>query len=82
MVGRARADWRDDFLPDRDEWANFVIATMNKILQIGEVDDFVNVWRLHRMMICDYVGSSLQDARGQDYDRVVNFANRNQFELV
>ncbi len=25
------------------------------------------------MMICDYVGSSLQDAK-QDYDRVINFS--------
>lgn len=73
LILKARADWRDDFLPDRDEWATLVIATMNKILQIGEVDDFVNVWRLHQMMTCNYVGVSLQDTK-QDYDRVINFA--------
>ena len=68
LLLRASADWRHDFLPEREEWENLVITTLNKILKLGEVDDFVNVWRLHRMMmICDSSDSS-------NFVRIIDFA--------
>ncbi len=44
-------------------------CTLNKILQIGEVDDVVKVWRLHRMMV---VGSCDSEAQ-KDIYTIVKF---------
>lgn len=60
LILKARAEWREDFFPDSNEWSNCVTATFNKILAIGGTEDFLNnVWRIHRMISADIVGPDL-----------------------
>ena len=70
LILMARAEWRDDFLPDSDEWSICVTVTFNRILAVGGADDFLNVWRLHRMISADFVGT---DAK-QDFGKIITFA--------
>ena len=45
-------------------------VTFNRILAVGGADDFLNVWRLHRMISADFVGT---DAK-QDFGKIITFA--------
>ena len=71
LILKAKAEWREDFFPDSDEWSNCVIVTFNRILAIGGADDFLDVWRIHQMISTDVVGT---DAK-QDIEKVITFGS-------
>eukprot|EP01036_Dinobryon_divergens_P022601 gene22601-30870_t len=71
LIVKARAEWREDFFPYRDEWSNCVTATFNRILAIGGTEDFLNVWQIHRMISADIFGPDAQ----QDVEKVITLAS-------
>lgn len=60
FIFKARAEWRDDYFPDDEEWSN-VTCVLDRIMVEGNIDSFFSVWSVHAKVHRDKVGSSIQD---------------------
>mmetsp|Transcript_17545 Transcript_17545/g.15818 ORF Transcript_17545/g.15818 Transcript_17545/m.15818 type:complete len:329 (+) Transcript_17545:50-1036(+) len=71
FVFKAEAIWREDYLPDNDEWLN-ITEGLNIILSDGDEDDFFEVWRIHSMISEVFVSSNFKQNLINPLERILN----------
>jgi hypothetical protein len=49
FVCEAKAEWRDDYFPGADGWKD-AVAAFDLILQYGNFDEYMDIWRVHGML--------------------------------